>query len=152
VLQAPGGARLASEALLRRVVCDEARVQDLDGHGALDEQVRRAVDGAHAALAQTLVEAVLFVEDKPEERVRLVRRGRVAGHGRLGAERRPVHGADVRPRVELPETFRALEHKRERGKTGFKCAPILPQSAPGSRRERKVFLCDLQRLPGALCF
>jgi hypothetical protein len=55
VLEASGGARLSPEACLRRLVLDEARVEDFDGDGAVDEEVRGAVDRAHPALAQTVI-------------------------------------------------------------------------------------------------
>ena len=52
-------ARLAQEAMDRLLVARELRVQDLHRDGLLDVDVLAAVDGAHAAAAEDLVEAVV---------------------------------------------------------------------------------------------
>src|SRR5436305_321104 len=85
----------------------DAEVENLDGDGALDEEVRRVIDRAHAAHAEPRVEPVLVVEDYSDERVGR----RVVGDGRVGAQGRSVFWADGHVRVKLPTALRALEHK-----------------------------------------
>ena len=137
MLESARGARLASEALLRRLVCDEARVENFDGHGALNQKVRRVIDRAHAAHAEPRVEPVLFVEDNSDERVG--RRG--VGDRGVGAKCRSVVGADGHVRFKLPTALRALEHKFRVGERAFCAFGFYRKAREESAGERKVFLC-----------
>ena len=68
VLELRGRARLAREAGEEGVVRAQLAVQDLEGDGALELEVARGVDLAHASAAEEPFDLVLPVDDGADER------------------------------------------------------------------------------------
>jgi hypothetical protein len=64
VLHGGGGARLAHESSARALVLDAVRRDDLDGHVAVEIELTRPVDDAHAAAPDRLLDATT-VELRP---------------------------------------------------------------------------------------
>ncbi len=52
-----------------RGVVPEARVQHLDGDSSIDQEMSCAIDSAHPASTQTLVEPVLAIKDAADQRL-----------------------------------------------------------------------------------
>jgi hypothetical protein len=69
MLHATGGPGLASKSLLRRLIAHKSLAQDLERDRAVNQQMRSAINGAHAAAAEPLVEAVFPFEHTALERV-----------------------------------------------------------------------------------
>ena len=69
VRDARGGLGLAREARDYTVVCRERGVQNLYGDGLLHQDVSGAVDAAHPALVNLLLDAVLSGEHLPDQLV-----------------------------------------------------------------------------------
>jgi hypothetical protein len=69
MLHAPGGSGLASKSLLRSLIAHKPLAQDLERDRAINQQMRSAINGAHAAAAEALVEAVFSFEHTALKRV-----------------------------------------------------------------------------------
>ena len=107
---------LPAKALAHDVVGGERRVQDLDGAGAIDELVARAVDGGHPPLADDVLEHVAAGQQRADPRVGegdqvnpvdeaelpLVRVAHRALRARLHARPRRMRATRVRARRSRP--------------------------------------------------
>jgi hypothetical protein len=63
MLHASGGTRFTMKALLRSFITDEPLAEDFDRDLSLDEQMRRAIDRAHAAAAEAFIQPILPIKD-----------------------------------------------------------------------------------------
>jgi hypothetical protein len=106
MLHAAGGAGFPAESLLRGLISDKSLAQNLQGDGTVDEQMRRAIHGAHAATTQGLVEPVLPIENATQKRIE-----RDVGHGSVGLERRLIERTHKHIVRILLTTSQALKHK-----------------------------------------
>ncbi len=83
-VEAGCGARLALEPVHEPRVGGERRVHDLDGHRAVQPQVRTPVDRGHPAPGEEGLDPVAAVQDPAHQRVdRCGGRGRGRGHGAI---------------------------------------------------------------------
>jgi hypothetical protein len=71
MLHAPGGAGFATKSLLGRLVAHEPLAQYLQGNRAIDQQVGRAIDSAHAAATEYLIQPVFSFKNATYQRIEL---------------------------------------------------------------------------------
>ena len=96
VIEARGRARLAVEARDRFGVGGELGAQDLDRDRLVHERVGRAVDGAHAALAEPLEQTIAAAEHATEQSIgrRIGTGARAEAAGRSPRSRGAIRHAD----------------------------------------------------------
>ena len=106
MLHASGRARFAMKTLLRRFVTQKSLAQNFDGNRSINQKVRRAIDRAHAAAAELLIQTVLTIEHVANHPI-----DRLFSDCHVRLQRREIRRAHVHViRVSLAALW-ALEHK-----------------------------------------
>ena len=105
MMHATSRARFAAKPFLRRLVADEPLAENLYGHRTIDQQMSCAIDRAHAATAERLLQTILAVEHLADQRI-----DRNIRDGVVGPQRREVIRTDVHIVGKLPATSGALKH------------------------------------------
>ena len=108
VLHASGRPRFTTKPLLGCLVADKSLAEDLQGHRAIDEQVRGPIDRAHPAAAEPIIQTVFAVEYATQKRIE-----RHVCNRDVGLQRRVVAGAHEHIVRKLPTTSRALKHRQQ---------------------------------------
>jgi hypothetical protein len=70
MVQVYSRARLDLKTKSSRLVFRRPLMQNLDRNGTIHREMPRPIHRAHPALAKTFLDAVLFVERTPDERIR----------------------------------------------------------------------------------
>jgi hypothetical protein len=106
MLHASSGARFAPKTLLGSCVANKSLTEHFNGYWSIDEQMRRSINGPHAAAAQTLVQTVLVVKHLADQTI-----DRRVGDRHIGLQRREIRRAHVHVVRISPSASRALEHE-----------------------------------------
>ena len=142
VLERGGDPRLAREALAEALGLGEVGRDDLDGGAALEVQVLRAVDHAHAAAADPLLDPVSR-DDRAEARVVARVRHHAPQYGRRRRDEAPLGGG--RCRDDRGAAGRGGAHRRRadglpgRSRRGRRAGRARPagRGRDGRRRRRR---------------
>src|SRR5438128_715579 len=105
MLHATSRARFATKALLRGLIADKSLAQNFQRDRTIDQQMRRAIDGAHPAAAEAFIQTVFTFKRATYERID----GNV-GDGGIGLQRGKVTRTDEHIVGKLPAASWALEH------------------------------------------
>src|SRR6266571_2004975 len=105
MLHATGRARFATKTLLGCLIADKSLAQNFERDRTIDEQMRRAIDGAHAAAAEPFIQTVLTFKRATYERID----GNV-GDGGIGLQRGKVTRTDEHIVGKLTAASWALKH------------------------------------------
>jgi hypothetical protein len=110
MLHAASRAGFAAKALLRSLISDESLAENFQRDGPIDEQVRGAINRAHASTAQNFIQAILAFEGAANQRVD----GNVSNRG-VSLQGIVIVGTHEHIVGKLPAASWALKHIDLRG-------------------------------------
>jgi predicted AlkP superfamily phosphohydrolase/phosphomutase len=106
MLQSTCGSRLAVETYARGFILHEARIQNLNRYGAINQHVSGAINSTHPANTQALLDLVFVVENLADKGVCnavTMKRG-------ISLQRRFVFRTNLHTSWVMPSACGAMEH------------------------------------------